>query len=66
MLLIEILNGRLMNEKQTFIFLIHSLFEQKNYGPGWVDGWMGGRAGLRIACSNQKVAFWKSRQLYSI
>jgi hypothetical protein len=22
---------------------------------GWVDGWMGGKAGLRIAYSNQKV-----------
>jgi hypothetical protein len=21
---------------------------------GWVDGWMGGKAGLRIAYSNQK------------
>ena len=25
----------------------------------WMDGWMGGRASLRIAYSNQKVAFGK-------
>ena len=41
----------------------HSLlFRAKKYGPIWMDGWMGrwvvgwmdGRAGLRIAYSNQK------------
>ena len=29
-------------------------FCAKKYGPGWVGGWMDGRAGLRIAHSNQK------------
>jgi hypothetical protein len=24
---------------------------------GWMDGWMGGKAGLRIAYSNQKSIF---------
>jgi hypothetical protein len=24
---------------------------------GWMDGWMGGKAGLRIAYSNQKANF---------
>ena len=27
----------------------------KTYGSGWVGGWMGGRAGLMIANSNQKI-----------
>ena len=30
------------------------LFVQKKYGPGWMGGWMDGRAGLRIAYSNKK------------
>ena len=28
--------------------------QHKKSGAGWVGGWMGGRAGLRIAYSNQK------------
>ena len=44
------------------VIIICSFFMQKKSGAGWMGGrmdgwvgrWMGGRAGLRIAYSNQK------------
>ena len=42
-------------EERLYTIIQHLLlFRAKKYGPGWVDGWVGGRAGLRIAYSNQK------------
>ena len=36
---------------------------EKKSGAGWVDGWMGGRASLMIAFSNQKA---KNGLIYKI
>ena len=35
--------------------LLTSLIKNKNYGGGWVNRWVDGRAVLRIAYSNQKM-----------
>ena len=45
--------------ENIFTVNLHSLpFWAKKYGPGWMGGWIGGKAGLRIAYSNQKFATW--------
>jgi hypothetical protein len=34
--------------------VVYKTVSAKNLA-GWMDGWMGGKAGLRIAYSNQKL-----------
>ena len=39
------------------------IFVQKKSGAGWIGGWVDGRAGLRIAYSNQQM--YQLRTSYS-
>ena len=40
--------------ENIYSILAFAPFCAKKYGPGWVDGWVYGSAGLRIAYSNKK------------